>query len=268
MNHQTIRLATLVVVCITFLLVPAGAVSIGMIPSSITVQKGGTAEISLVLDEAVSGLAGYDLTIRFSNPSVAEISEVTYPSWAALSNTTRKNGGSVRISGVDLSRQVNPGMTAVPLATLKIRAISGGSSTISLESVNMHADGGAMIIPTLPSGLITVPGTPTPSGGGGGGGGGGSSVISIPQQQTVTTPSPSPTTTAIQVVTTIADQENVQAPLKTETSVPQQATAPVTAEPDGTGWGIPWLWILGGLIVIAAMVGGAIIAWRKELEED
>ena len=107
--------------CTVLALFPAGAASIQMTPSSVTVQKSATAEISLVLDDAPSGLAGYDLVIRLSNPGIAEITEITYPSWASLFNTTRNADGSVRISGVDISRQVSPGATAVPLATLKIR---------------------------------------------------------------------------------------------------------------------------------------------------
>jgi hypothetical protein len=238
-----------------------------MNPSSVTVQKSGTTEINLVLDEAVSGLAGYDMVIRFSNPAVAEISEVTYPSWASLYNTTQKTDGSVRISGVDLSRQVNPGMTAVPLATLKIRGISGGSSTISLESVNMDADGGAMINPTLSTGQITVPGTPTPSGGGGGGGGGGSSVSSVTQSKT-TTPTSSPTATIIQEITTVASQETVQAQMTTAIMTPEQVEPEVTENNPGVGGGIPWLWILGGIIVIGALIVVAFIAWQREQEQS
>jgi hypothetical protein len=31
---------------------------------------------------------------------------------------------------------------------------------------------------------------------------------------------------------------------------------------------IPWTWILGGIIVLGAMIFGAFIAWRREQEED
>jgi hypothetical protein len=264
MNHKTVRLASILVACTMLFFFPVGAAGIGMIPSSVTIQKSGTAEINLVLDDAVSGLAGYDLIIRFSNPAVAEISEVTYPSWAALNNTTRKADSSVRISGVDLSRQVNPGMTAVPLATLRIRGISGGTSSISLESVNMDADGGAVITPTLPTGQVTVPGGTPSSGGGGGGGGGGDS--SVTQSPTSPTPTPSPTVSTMQEIPTVAGQETVEVPLTTATMAPEQVRSSVTMEtPENIG-GIPWGWILGGVIVIGALFVVAFIAWRKEQE--
>jgi hypothetical protein len=267
MNYKTIRLALILVACTLLLLIPVGAASIGMTPSSVTVQKGGTAEISLVLDDAVSGLAGYDLVIRFSNPAVAEISDVSYPSWAALYNTTWNTDGSVRISGVDLSRQVNPGLTEVPLAALKIRGLSGGSSSIMLESVNMDADGGGLITPTLPVGQVTVPGGTTPSGGGGGGGGSSTSVSSVTQSQTSPTSTPSPVVTTTREVLPAADQETVQVPLTTATMTPDEAGLSTTVEPPENMGSIPWLWILGGVIVIGAMIVGAFIAWRKEQEQ-
>ncbi len=343
MNRQTNRLATLVVACAILLLVPAGAVSIGMIPSAVTVDKGATTEISLVLDDAPSGLAGYDLVVRFSNSPVAEISKVTYPAWAALNNTTRRTDGSVRISGVDRSRQVGPGATAVPLATLTLRGISGGSSSISLESVNMDADGGDLITPDVPNGQITVLGgtgpvpdsyfinassgsggvivpsglievtrgsnmtfTFTPNAGytvqnvmvdddgkgalgtytfstvtanhtisvsfrltssGGGGGGGGGSVASV------TTSPTSPSVTSLPMVTTTtsiatpASQETFQVPVTTQVSDPEQTSPAPTAGIPGSVGGIPWAWVLGGIIVIGALVVVAFIAWRKEQEQ-
>lgn len=81
MKSSTAHLITSFVACTMFLLSPTAATSIEMVPSTITVQKNATAEIRLVVDDAPSGLAGYDLVVRLSNPGIAEISEVTYPSW-------------------------------------------------------------------------------------------------------------------------------------------------------------------------------------------
>jgi hypothetical protein len=267
MNHKIIRLAILLVACTLLLFVPGGAASIAMNPSSVTIQKGGTAEINLVLDEAVSGLAGYDMVIRFSNPSVAEISEVTYPSWAALYNTTRNADGSIRISGVDLSRQVSPGMTDVPLATLKIRALSGGSSSISLESVNMDADGGAMIAPDLATGQIYVPGgSVAPSGGGGGGE---SSSYQPTQTLALSTPTSSPIVTLAQPtgIASPALTSDTPQPTVTFTSEPSQAATSATLDTPEEGGGIPWTWVLGGIIVLAALFIAAFVAWKREQEQ-
>jgi hypothetical protein len=265
MNRPTVLLIAIFIACTVLALFPAGAASIQMTPSSVTVQKSATAEISLVLDDAPSGLAGYDLVIRLSNPGIAEITEITYPSWASLFNTTRNADGSVRISGVDISRQVSPGATAVPLATLKIRGIYGGSSSIALVSVNMDADGGDLITPVLPTGQIIVPGGSGSSSGGGGGGGG--TVYQVTSSPTSSTPTPSPTATQIQPTPTLSPgfTEDTAYPSMTPTNEPVQPGGySATGLPEA---GIPWTWILGGIIVLGAMIFGAFIAWRREGEE-
>jgi len=254
------------VACAMLLLVPVGAASIGMTPSTVTIYKGKTVEINLVLDEAPAGLAGYDLVVRLSNPQVAEFPEVTYPSWAALHNTTRRADGSVRISGVDLSREVSPGATEIPIATLTLRGISGGSSAIILESVNMDADGGDMITPVVSNGQVTVIGD-SGSGGGGGGGSGGGSVSTAPRTSPTTTQPTATTSPAVTTTTPTAvptSKVTEQVPATTHAGTPEQTTAPITpATPGGTG-GIPFAWILGGIVAIAILFIVAFIAWRRE----
>lgn len=267
MNRPTVVLIAIFIACTVLALFPAGAASIQMTPSSVTVQKSATAEISLVLDDAPSGLAGYDLVIRFSNPGIVEITEITYPSWASLSNTTRNADGSVRISGVDISRQVSPGATAVPLATLNIRGLYGGTSSIALESVNMDADGGDLIIPVLPTGQIIVPGgSGSSSGGGGSSGSTGYQVTSSP---TTPIPTPSPTATQLQPTPTQSTgfTEDTSQPVTTPKNEPvQPGVTAATGLPEEYPK-IPWIWVLGGLLVIGAMILGAFIAWRREGEE-
>jgi hypothetical protein len=265
MNRQTVLLAAIFVAFTILVFVPVGAASIGIIPSAVTVQKGATTEINLVLDDAPSGLAGYDLVIRFSNPSVAEIAEVSFPSWAALNNMTRKADGSVRISGVDLSRQVSPGMTNVPLATLIVRAVSGGTSSVSIESVNMDADGGAMITPDHATGQIYVPGgSVAPSGGGGGGG---DSYLVTPTPTSIIA-SPPATVTLVQSTSQPSPvfTEPTAEPSVTSTQGAPQVEAVVTLQVPEEGGGIPWMWFLGGIIVLSALFLVGFIAWKKEQE--
>lgn len=232
---------------------------------------GATTTVHLALDDALSGLAGYDLVVRFSNPIVAEISEVIYPSWAVINNTTRKADGSVRISGIDISRQVEPGTTDIPLATLKIRGISGGLSSIIIESVYMDADGGAVITPTLPTGTITVPGTSGSSSGVSGGGGGGTSSQAT---QSPTSSTTSPISTSTQIATTV-----IQSPAPTIDN--SRTLPPVTPSQESTQAGstvtsgslekteaFPWVWIVGGGVIVIAMILGGYIAMKKERKQD
>jgi len=232
------------------------------------VQQGKTATVNLTLNDVSSGLAGYDLVVRFSNPLVADVSEVVYPSWAVLNNTTRKTDGSVRISGVDIFRQVEPGTKDIPLATLSIKGISGGWSSFIIESVYMDADGGSAITPTIPTGTITVPGPSGPSTGGGGGGGGGSGSY-ISQSRTPATPSPSPTATTPPESTPVQTppiDEGTSVPLTTRVTEQPPTEAPATTEmPDWTDI-IPFSWIVGGIAVLVVLIIAALIALKRERE--
>ncbi|OPX67283.1 MAG: hypothetical protein A4E37_01551 [Methanoregulaceae archaeon PtaB.Bin056] len=270
MNISTIHQIIFFIACSTILLSPAYAASIQIDPASITVQQGKTATVSLTLNDVSSGLAGYDLVIRFTNPVVAEVSEVVYPSWAVMNDTTRKADGSVRLSGIDISRQVEPGTMQIPLATMSIKGISGGSSSFIIESIYMDADGGAVITPTLSTGTITVPGTSGSSSGGSGGGGGGGSSSYVAQSHTSATPSPSPTTTRPESTPTQTPlpDKGTSVPLTTQATEQPQTEALATTEiPDWNG-GIPFSWIVGGSVVVGALIIGATVAlnWDRNHE--
>ncbi len=256
------------IACSTLLLLPVYAASIQIDPSSIIIQQGMTATVSLTLNDLSSGLAGYDLVVRFSNPVVAEISEVAYPSWAVTNDTKRKADGSIRISGVDLSRQVEPGTTVVPLATLKIKGISGGASSVIIESVYMDADGGSIISPTIPTGTITIEGTSGSSSGGGGGGGGSSSYII--QSHTSVTPSPSPTITQQESTSTqtpLAEKVTSVPSITQPTGQPQTEATTTTGMPYGYG-DIPFSWIVGGIVLMGALIVGIFIAMKRDRDHE
>lgn len=262
MKSPSIRLVVFFITCSILVLMPAMASSIQMEPSSITVQPGNYATINLALDDIPSGLAGYDLVVRFSNPSVAEIVDVTYPSWAVLNNTTHKSAGSVRISGIDLSRQVEAGKTEIPLVSLKIKGISGGTSSIVIESVYMDADGGSIITPTLPTGTITVTGTSVSSSGGHGGGSG--------YQVTSTTPTHTPTINQTQFTPTQTQVLNKEDTIPFTTQQTEQIPTIVTTTMNipVSNEGIPLSWILGGIIIVGVLIVGAVIAWKWDEDRE
>jgi hypothetical protein len=266
---KTIRYFSLILMIAMLLLGIAVATgeTVTFDPATVTIARGGSTGITISMNEAPSGLAGYEMVIRLSNPGIAKISDVAYPPWAVLFNTTRNSDGSVRISGVDLSRQVNAGMTGIPLATITVTGVSGGTSSIMMEAVSLDADGGAMITPDLAIGQIYVPGgSVVPSGGGGGGD---SSSYQPTQTQASSTPIPSPTVTLVQPTGTASPvfTTDTPQPTATFTSEPRQAEVSATLEMPETGGGIPWTWAIGGVIVLAALFIGAFIAWRREEEQ-
>jgi hypothetical protein len=250
----TLILLTLLAICIVM---PVSAADISFSPSSITFYSGQTTDITIVIDELPDGLAGYVFTTGVSSPSVAEISEVSFPDWASLNNVTGVQSASVRISGIDMSEQVEPGAKDVVLGTITVRAKSTGSATLNLNEIRAYADGGDMIVATVDPASITVQST---SGGGGGGGGGGSdntyiaaTTVTITKATTLPT-TPVPGTT---VTTAPAGAQPTGTPGQVTTPVNTIAeTTPATPAPSAaSAFLIPWYW----MVLIILMVGSGMV---------
>jgi hypothetical protein len=259
-------------------------------PETITVSQGDTQTITLLLDEAPQGLAGYLFNVVVTNPGTTRIMDVSYPSWAGLSSTTGVPGESITMSAVDLNRQVQAGATGVILGTITVQGGTAGTSIISLGNVQMDADGGGIINPLTHQGTIiismtgipvtwtpaqtTVPATVTTTAtsttgssssdnGGSGGGGGNSGDVTSGTSSTGEVSGSVPATmisTAVQTPGTV----EVQTPFTTiPTSAP--ATVPLLQQPSPQGGGIipgglgiagiPWLfWIIGIILVVVTLV--------------
>jgi PKD repeat protein len=136
---------------------PPGDRTVYLAPSSLAVINGTTANCEVRVSSLPEGLAGYDLQVTLDTPSIAEIVGVQYPGWGSMNNTTPlPPADSLRLSGVDVGRQVEPGAGSTLLATITIRADSPGTSGITISAVNMDADGGEMITPMVTSGEIVI----------------------------------------------------------------------------------------------------------------
>ncbi|MCE5298637.1 MAG: PKD domain-containing protein [Methanoregulaceae archaeon] len=143
--------------CITVTEPPQGDQTVYLTPFSQPVENGTTVEYEMRVSSLPDGLAGYDLWVTIDNHSIAEFVGVQYPGWAAFNNTTpQAPAASLRLSGVDSGRLVEPGAGSTLLATITVRADTTGTSGISITNVNMDADGGASITPEVTSGEIVV----------------------------------------------------------------------------------------------------------------
>lgn len=259
-------------------------------PATVTVSQGDTQNITLLLDGAPQGLAGYLFNVVVTNPGTTRIMDVSYPAWAGLSSTTGVPGESITMSAVDLNRQVQAGATGVILGTITVQGGTAGTSIISLGNVQMDGDGGGVIDPVTHQGTIivsmsgipvtwtpaqtTVPATVTTtatsttgssssdSGGSGGGGGGSGDVTS----GTSSAGEPSGSVPATMISTAVQTPGTVEAqtPFTTiPTSMP--ATAPLLQQPSPQGGGIipgglgisgiPWVfWIVGIILVVVTLI--------------
>lgn len=276
---HTSLLALMIVSIIT--VSTAFAATIMIEPSQGTISQGTTTEFKLILDSAPDGIAGYNLNLILSNPGVAEITGVVYPTWESLNNTTYLSEGVVRTSGVDIAKMVQPGANEILLGTITVRGVSQGTTGISINSIRMNADGGGVVVPTVTDAQLLVQGggtvipTPTSSSGGytGGGGGGGYSGYSFTGSGTTTIA----TTTSTQMVQTsvvtpvgtqnIVNQKATQEAPK-ETATPQNVVNPVSTQPIKTGnnSSSPWI-MIAEIIIVVGLIGGVIIFYyvRKGL---
>jgi hypothetical protein len=141
MKHRT--LIIIMVIFAAALIYPCSAASnITFDPANITVNQGDTRTITLLLDNAPKGLAGYQFSVTVWNPGTVQIIEVSYPSWAALSNTTGVPGESITMNAVDLNQEVQAGATGIVLGAITVQGGTAGTSNISVGDIQLDTDGG------------------------------------------------------------------------------------------------------------------------------
>lgn len=261
MNQHSIFLIAFL--CIALPLT-ASAATISLSKTSSSMYTGTTDEFILKIDELPQGFTGYKLTATISNPAVAEIAAVSFPSWAPLSNTTTIPSSSVRISGVDMGGAVEPGATNIVLGTITVKAKNPGTATLTFGNIQVDDDSAGLVESSIGSATITVMSTSSGSGGGGGGGGGGGSYYSTTTTTAATTnattkPTTSPVTTAPTSTATGVQPAGTQphvteeAPAVTETT--SAASTPALAASSGSSLPLPLPLIIGfAIAVIAAIV--------------
>jgi hypothetical protein len=155
---------TVIAIAVTAMLMLAAvplaiAETIGFSPGAGTVDPGSTATFQIVMDSFPKGLAGYEIEVSIASPDKAEITDVSFPSWAGLNEKGSLPTDKVRLSGVDINKQVEKGSTNVVLATITVRGDSPGDTKLEVAAVQVDADGGDAIVPAAGSGQLTVRGT-------------------------------------------------------------------------------------------------------------
>ncbi len=114
---------------------------------------GGTATADLVMDAApADGFSGYIIQLDIADPSVANITAVTYnPALSGMTDTSTLPFNSGHIGWVDVNEvlQAPGGETNLTLATLTFCGLSGGSTTLNTALVLVNDDDGDNMIPQM-----------------------------------------------------------------------------------------------------------------------
>jgi PKD repeat protein len=121
-----------------------------------SLSSGESAEFTLQLNDAPTGLAGYYLTVAVSDPAVAEISGVSFPDWAILNSASGMPAESVTLRATDLDSAINAGDTDVVLGTVEVTGKSAGTASLTVTVTKMDADGGLSITPAAIPASVTV----------------------------------------------------------------------------------------------------------------
>ena len=138
------------------LLVSAAAASVISIENGQVNTIGGTASMNVTLDSAPTGLSGYDITISVADPSVANITGYSFPSWATLNSNTTFPSSQTRVVGVDLNDQVQATNSPVTLGTVTLQGLKSGSSQVQITVNEIDDDAGNMVSPTVQPGTFSV----------------------------------------------------------------------------------------------------------------
>uniref|UniRef100_A0A7C3UII4 M6 family metalloprotease domain-containing protein n=2 Tax=Geoglobus ahangari TaxID=113653 RepID=A0A7C3UII4_9EURY len=134
-------------------------------PQAITLKQNSASPIYIFLNRIPGGLSYANITVSITNRSVAEITNIEFPSWALLSDNSPLPASTVWFKVGDLNNQVKVGHTNVVLATLTIKGLSEGASDITI-TVNSFQDDSYTDIKdriATESGTITVATGPPPT---------------------------------------------------------------------------------------------------------
>jgi hypothetical protein len=132
--------------------------------SDIMINDNDTGSAILVLDTAPQGLSGFTIDLSVTDPKIAEIYSVTYPSGFGLTDTSPVPFTEGHISGVDLKdTNVPENLDSVLLASVGVRGISQGTTTLhgSVRRLNDTSGGNYQLNTTVDEGIITVENLPT-----------------------------------------------------------------------------------------------------------
>ena len=116
-----------------------------------TAAVGQTVSVPIVLSDAMTGVAGYDLVVTLSNPNVANILGAEFPEFG-LTAQDLLSSSEIRLRAVDLMNIIESGATNVTLETLILEGVKKGNTQVKLSLSTLDDDTG------FPIGVEVVPG--------------------------------------------------------------------------------------------------------------
>lgn len=137
-------------------------VPISVIPDSgyLVADLGDIVEISFLIEDAPDGISGYEFIIEIEDPTIGEITGVTFPGWADLPENSTLPGQSVRCKAVDLTGAAGTG--EILLITIAVRAKASGYTPVIIVVDSIDPLGPGRYDPTVSPAALNVGDVPVP----------------------------------------------------------------------------------------------------------
>ena len=126
-----------------------------LIVGSASADEGQTALVSITLKDTTAGLAGFDLLVTLSDPTVANVVSADFPNFG-LTRQTLNSAAEIRVSAVDLSGLIQSGATSALLATVHVLGVRAGTSDVSLQVIRMDDEDGFPMNPQALPGAVSI----------------------------------------------------------------------------------------------------------------
>ena len=155
----------LIIICFALCLLIPGVYAnvVSVTPASAQHQIGETQSYNVILDSAPDGLSGFNITITVQNPSVAQITRVSFPAWANPKSNSTIPSTSVWCKAVDLNG--DSGTANISLCTILVRADNYGTTNITIIPERIEDRSGGRYTPSVVPATLTVTGGLTFAGG-------------------------------------------------------------------------------------------------------
>lgn len=135
-KYNIIFVILLLVACSTV----AMADSIFLSADDVTIPSSTTQQANIVLQTAPLGYSGCNLTLTIADPTKAQFTTITYPSWSALHSNSALYSGNLTFVTIDTSRSVEIGAVDTTLVTVGIRWLGEGSTTYTISTITSIED--------------------------------------------------------------------------------------------------------------------------------
>ena len=135
---------------------------------SLTADAEATETHRVALTDAPAGLAGFKLTLELESTDVATVAGADYPDHFGMTTdpSVGANERTITVEAVDLDDEITAGATDVTLARIDVVGVDAGETELRVADLQVDADGGDAVEPSLEPGTVTVAESGTASGSG------------------------------------------------------------------------------------------------------